>query len=128
MKEFWNTMQFIFTVLGGWIGYFLGGCDGLIIALIQDCFRCRVQVGIYFLLLKKVQTLVAVIRRGLPPECKIITEIFSITKNRAAERATTRIDRGGTPQRIGFGSLPAAFLKRYGFLCSYMLYYSLIKT
>ena len=26
-------MQFIFTVLGGWIGYFLGGCDGLIIAL-----------------------------------------------------------------------------------------------
>ena len=36
MKEFWNAIQFIFTVLGGWIGYFLGGCDGLIIALI--CF------------------------------------------------------------------------------------------
>ena len=36
MKEFWNTMQFAFTVLGGWIGYFLGGCDGLIIAL--TCF------------------------------------------------------------------------------------------
>ena len=34
MKEFWNTMQFIFTVLGGWIGYFLGGCDGLLIALV----------------------------------------------------------------------------------------------
>ena len=33
MKEFWYTIQFIFTVLGGWIGYFLGGCDGLIIAL-----------------------------------------------------------------------------------------------
>ena len=33
MKEFWNAMQFIFTVLGGWIGYFLGGCDGLIITL-----------------------------------------------------------------------------------------------
>lgn len=33
MKEFWNAIQFIFTVLGGWIGYFLGGCDGLIIAL-----------------------------------------------------------------------------------------------
>ena len=29
-------MQFIFTVLGGWIGYFLGGCDGLLIAL--TCF------------------------------------------------------------------------------------------
>ena len=34
MKEFWNTMQFAFTVLGGWIGYFLGGCDGLLIALV----------------------------------------------------------------------------------------------
>ena len=33
MKEFWNTIQLIFTVLGGWIGYFLGGCDGLLIAL-----------------------------------------------------------------------------------------------
>ena len=34
MKEFWNTMQFIFAVLGGWLGYFLGGCDGLLIALV----------------------------------------------------------------------------------------------
>lgn len=34
MKEFWNTIQFIFTVIGGWLGYFLGGCDGLLIALI----------------------------------------------------------------------------------------------
>ena len=34
MKEFWYTIQFIFTVLGGWIGYFLGGCDGLLIALV----------------------------------------------------------------------------------------------
>ena len=34
MKELWNAMQFIFTVLGGWLGYFLGGCDGLLIALV----------------------------------------------------------------------------------------------
>ena len=34
MKEFWYTIQFIFTVLGGWPGYFLGGCDGLLIALV----------------------------------------------------------------------------------------------
>ncbi len=34
MKEFWNTIQFIFTGIGGWIGYFLGGCDGLLYALI----------------------------------------------------------------------------------------------
>ena len=34
MKEFWNTIQMIFTAIGGWLGYFLGGCDGLLIALI----------------------------------------------------------------------------------------------
>ena len=34
MKEFWNLIQFVFTAVGGWLGYFLGGCDGLIIALV----------------------------------------------------------------------------------------------
>ena len=34
MKEFWNTTQLIFTAVGGWLGYFLGGCDGLLYALI----------------------------------------------------------------------------------------------
>ena len=34
MKEFWNTIQFIFTAVGGWLGWFLGGCDGLLYALI----------------------------------------------------------------------------------------------
>lgn len=34
MKEFWNTLQLAFTVVGGWLGYFLGGCDGLILALL----------------------------------------------------------------------------------------------
>lgn len=34
MKEFWNGIQFVFTAIGGWLGYFLGGCDGLILALI----------------------------------------------------------------------------------------------
>lgn len=34
MKEFWNTIQLVFTVLGGWLGYFLGGCDGLLYALL----------------------------------------------------------------------------------------------
>ena len=32
MKEFWNTIQLIFTAVGGWLGYFLGGCDGLLYA------------------------------------------------------------------------------------------------
>jgi toxin secretion/phage lysis holin len=34
MKEFWNSIQFVFTAVGGWLGYFLGGCDGLFYALI----------------------------------------------------------------------------------------------
>lgn len=34
MKEFWNTVQLAFTAVGGWLGYYLGGCDGLLIALI----------------------------------------------------------------------------------------------
>lgn len=34
MKQFWNTIQLVFSALGGWIGYFLGGCDGLLYALI----------------------------------------------------------------------------------------------
>ena len=34
MKEFWNSIQLIFTAVGGWLGYFLGGCDGLLYALL----------------------------------------------------------------------------------------------
>ncbi len=34
MKEFWNTIQLVFTAIGGWLGYFLGGCDGLIVTLL----------------------------------------------------------------------------------------------
>lgn len=34
MKEFWNTIRLIFTAIGGWLGWFLGGCDGLLYALI----------------------------------------------------------------------------------------------
>ena len=29
MKEFWNVIQMVFTAVGGWLGYFLGGYDGL---------------------------------------------------------------------------------------------------
>ena len=34
MKEFWTTIQLVITAIGGWLGWFLGGCDGLLYALI----------------------------------------------------------------------------------------------
>ena len=34
MKEFWNTIQIFFAAVGGWLGWFLGGCDGLLYALL----------------------------------------------------------------------------------------------
>ncbi len=34
MREFWNTIQIAFTAVGGWFGWLLGGCDGLLYALI----------------------------------------------------------------------------------------------
>lgn len=34
MREFWNSIRLIFAAVGGWIGWFLGGCDGLLYALL----------------------------------------------------------------------------------------------
>ena len=34
MRNFWNMIQLLIATLGGWIGYFMGGCDGLIYALV----------------------------------------------------------------------------------------------
>ena len=34
MKDFWDMIQLIISALGGWPGYFLGGCDGLLYALL----------------------------------------------------------------------------------------------
>ena len=34
MKEFWTTIQIAFAAIGGWLGWFLGGCDGLLYALL----------------------------------------------------------------------------------------------
>lgn len=34
MKELWTTVQLVFAGLGGWLGWFLGGCDGLLFALV----------------------------------------------------------------------------------------------
>ena len=50
MKEFWNGVQFVFTAVGGWLGYFLGGCDGLLYALLAfvviyylSAFMCAIS-------------------------------------------------------------------------------------
>ncbi len=34
MKEFWASTQLVLTGIGGWLGWYLGGCDGLLYALI----------------------------------------------------------------------------------------------
>ena len=34
MKEFWTAIQIVFAAVGGWLGWFLGGCDGLLYALL----------------------------------------------------------------------------------------------
>lgn len=34
MKEIWNWIQVTFAVVGGWLGYFLGGWDGFLYALL----------------------------------------------------------------------------------------------
>lgn len=34
MKQIWNGMQIAFTALGGFLGWFLGGADGFLYALI----------------------------------------------------------------------------------------------
>lgn len=38
MKEFWTITQLVFSALGGWLGYFMGGYDGLLYALIVFVF------------------------------------------------------------------------------------------
>lgn len=35
MKEFWTTIQAIFTAIGGWLGFYLGGLDGLLLVLVM---------------------------------------------------------------------------------------------
>ena len=34
MKELWNMIQLTFAAIGGWLSWFLGGCGGLLYALI----------------------------------------------------------------------------------------------
>lgn len=36
MKQIWNGIQIAFSALGGFLGWFLGGADGFLYALIGD--------------------------------------------------------------------------------------------
>lgn len=35
MKDIWSFIQVIFVAIGGWLGYFLGGWDGFLYALVS---------------------------------------------------------------------------------------------
>lgn len=35
MKDIWGFIQVIFVAIGGWLGYFLGGWDGFLYALVS---------------------------------------------------------------------------------------------
>lgn len=52
MKEFWNTIQLVFAAVGGWLVYFLGGCDGLLIALVIFV-TCDYLTGIMYAIADK---------------------------------------------------------------------------
>jgi toxin secretion/phage lysis holin len=34
MKDFWYSIQAVLMAIGGWLGWYLGGCDGLLYALL----------------------------------------------------------------------------------------------
>lgn len=34
MKSIWNAIQLVFSGIGGWLGYFMGGYDGFLYALV----------------------------------------------------------------------------------------------
>lgn len=34
MRELWTAIQIVIAAIGGWLGHFLGGCDGLLYALV----------------------------------------------------------------------------------------------
>ena len=34
MKSFWHLIESVFAAVGAWLGYFLGGSDGLLYALL----------------------------------------------------------------------------------------------
>ena len=59
MKDFWNVIQLIFSALGGWLGYFLGGCDGLL----YTCLHLR-QLTISQALCVQSMTILFPVRLG----------------------------------------------------------------
>ena len=56
VKEIWNTMQFIFAAVGGWLGFFLGGCDGLVYALLLFVIVDYITGVMYAIACKKLSS------------------------------------------------------------------------
>ena len=97
MKDFWNTIQLLFTAIGGWLGYFLGGCDGLLIALVAFVtidyitgVMCAIAAVIYI--------------------ARIGSMDFANAGNGYEMDAIAAVIVGGTAMSGGRGSLIGAFL------------------
>lgn len=59
MKEFWNSIQLAFAAVGGWLGYFLGGCDGLLIALIIFAVCDYQRLSLYMSIMRPLYLLLS---------------------------------------------------------------------
>ena len=42
MKEFWNFIQMVFMAVGGWLGWFMGGCAGVMCAFADHTLSSEV--------------------------------------------------------------------------------------
>jgi toxin secretion/phage lysis holin len=52
MKSFWTNIHFVFAAVGGWVGWFLGGIDGFIYALVT-LVAVDYITGVMFAILEK---------------------------------------------------------------------------
>ncbi len=45
MKEFWTLTRVCFSAIGGWLGYFLGGCDNLMIISMEQYLAVQAEIN-----------------------------------------------------------------------------------
>lgn len=80
MKEFWTTIQVIFAAVGGWLGWFLGGCDGLLYALLAFVVLDYITGVMCAVVDKKLSSEIGF--KGILPRMKRrLTTIHSLSKD-----------------------------------------------